>query len=151
LFYIRLILFNEIAYVIHKRHMKRHAMLAIRKYVKSREFESMKDISQFDRINLAIDLKISFEILEKHLKLEVARYRRIQKMGGEKLKSLNIEKLKNFYKTTSNHPDEDSLKYLSDQLNMDRKTILKWFNNERYKNRNENKMKKILIGFNSNH
>ena len=131
--------------------MKRHAMLAIRKYVKSREFESMKDISQFDRINLAIDLKISFEILEKHLKLEVARNRRIQKMGGEKLKSLNIEKLKNFYKTTSNHPDEDSLKYLSDQLNMDRKTILKWFNNERYKNRNENKMKTILIGINSNH
>ena len=126
-------------------------MLAIRKYVKSREFEYMKDISQFDRINLAIDLKISFEILEKHLKLEVARNRRIQKMGGEKLKSLNIEKLKNFYKTTSNHPDEDSLKYLSDQLNMDRKTILKWFNNERYKNRNENKMKKILIGINSNH
>ena len=125
-------------------------MLAIRKYVKSREFEYMKDISQFDRINLAIDLKISFEILEKHLKLEVARNRRIQKMGGEKLKSLNIEKLKNFYKTTSNHPDEDSLKYLSDQLNMDRKTILKWFNNERYKNRNENKMKKILIGINSN-
>jgi hypothetical protein len=126
-------------------------MLAIRKYVKSREFESMKDISQFDRTNLAIDLKISFEILEKHLKLEVARNRRIQKMGGEKLKSLNIEKLKNFYKTTSNHPDEDSLKYLSDQLNMDRKTILKWFNNERYKNRNENKMKTILIGINSNH
>ena len=126
-------------------------MLAIRKYVKSREFEYMKDISQFDRINLAIDLKISFEILEKHLKLEVARNRRIQKMGGEKLKSLNIEKLKNFYKTTSNHPDEDSLKYLSDQLNMDRKNILKWFNIERYKNRNENKMKKILIGINSNH
>ena len=126
-------------------------MLAIRKYVKSREFEYMKDISQFDRINLAIDLKMSFEILEKHLKLEVARNRRIQKMGGEKLKSLNIEKLKNFYKTTSNHPDEDSLKYLSDQLNMDRKTILKWFNNERYKNRNENKMKTILIGINSNH
>ena len=85
MFYIRLILFNEIAYVIHKRHKKRNAMLAIRKYVKSREFEYMKDISQFDRINLAIDLKISFEILEKHLKLEVARNRRIQKMGGGKI------------------------------------------------------------------
>ncbi len=99
-----------------------------------------------------MDLGIGFESLQKYLKLELIRERRIQNKCGEKLKKLDhIEKLKNFYKTISIYPDKDSLKYLSDQLNMDANKILRWFRNERYKNRSETKMKKFLIGIDSIH
>ncbi len=110
------------------------------------------DISHFDKLNLAMDFGISFESVEKHLRLEFARMRRIQKMGNERLKKIDyIEKLKKFYNTVGIYPDEDALKYLSDNLNMDRKKILRWFKNERYRNRREKKMFKCLNGINSNH
>ncbi len=111
-------------------------MLAIRKYLKRRDFKSKKDISHFDKLNLAIDFGISFESVEKHLKLEFARIRRVQKMDNERLKKIDdIEKLKNFYNTVSIYPDNNTLKYRSDNLNMDRKKILRWFRNERHRNR----------------
>ena len=73
-------------------------------------------------------------------------------MDNERLKKIDdIEKLKNFYNTVGIYPDEDALKYLSDNLNMDRKKILRWFKNERYRNRREKKMFKCLNGINSNH
>jgi hypothetical protein len=127
-------------------------MLAIRKYLNRRDFKSKKDVSHFDKLNLAIDFGISFESVEKHLKLEFARMRRIQKMDNERLKKIDdIEKLKNFYNTVSIYPDNNTLKYLSDNLNMDRKKILRWFRNERHRNRSEKKMFKCLNGSNSNH
>ncbi len=73
-------------------------------------------------------------------------------MDNERLKKIDdIEKLKNFYNTVGIYPDNNTLKYLSDNLNMDRKKILRWFRNERHRNRSEKKMFKCLNGSNYNH
>ncbi len=54
-------------------------MLAIKKYLNRRDFKSKKEISHFDKLNLAMDFGINFESVVKHLRLEFARMRRIQK------------------------------------------------------------------------
>ncbi len=104
-----------------------------------------KRISNFQKMNLAIDLEISIEKLEKLIRYERRRNRKIKNKDKIQLNKENaFRTLKNFYYNIRSHPNKTDIEILSNELNMDTKKIRNWFTRERFRANTEKKIKQII-------
>jgi hypothetical protein len=104
-----------------------------------------KRISNFKKMNLAIDLEISIEKLEKLIRYERRRNRKIKNKDKIQLNKENaFRTLKNFYYNIRSHPNKTDIEILSNELNMDTKKIRNWFTRERFRANTEKKIKQII-------
>ena len=104
-----------------------------------------KRISNFQKMNLAIDLEISIEKLEKIIRYERRRNRKIKNKDKIQLNKENaFRTLKNFYYNIRSHPNKTDIEILSNELNMDTKKIRNWFTRERFRANTEKKIKQII-------
>ena len=97
-----------------------------------------------DKIEMALELGVNIDHLEKLIGSEKRRNNRMRKINSEK-KEYVTSKLKYFYSNISQYPDTVQIYKLSKDLDKSEKKIKEWFKRERYRNNRVSKIQNLII------